>query len=348
MARAISTLCAALVIGLAVTVAACGSRAPAPETVATASPGLLTVKAQLAPDYKAVAAILTNRDIGDARSRIGGVLQSVLVREGQDVHKGQVLALVIDRQLALQAQAGAATVGAAESTAEHARGDLARYQTLYAKGFVAPAQIEALTAGSRAANAQLRAARAQAGALAAANDEGRVLAPANGRVTRLPIPQGAVVLAGDVVVAISTGARVLRIELPEGDAGALKRGQAISMLAEDDGALVRTATVRQIYPAIANGRVTADLDASNLAGDFVGARVRVLVPTGERKTFVVPGKYMVTRYGVDYVRLVRQGGSLDVPVQRGTPIPMSGMPDGVEVLSGLRDGDQILPVGAGP
>jgi multidrug efflux pump subunit AcrA (membrane-fusion protein) len=181
----------------------------------------------------------------------------------------------------------------------------------------------------------------------AASNEGRVVAPADGRVTRAPIPEGAVVLPGDVVVAISTGARVLRLELPEGEAGFLAQGQSISIVGEDEGSPARMAKVRQVYPAIANGRVTADLDAADFSGDFVGARVRVLVPTGERKAFVVPDKYIVTRFGVDYVRLARQGGAIDIPVQRGARIPTPALPNGVEILSGLHDGDQILPPDAG-
>lgn len=106
--------------------------------------------------------------------------------------------------------------------------------------------------------------------------------------------------------------------------------------------------VRQVYPAIENGRVTADLDAAGLDGEFVGARVRVLIPAGEREAVIVPVRYIVTRFGVDYVRLVRDGGVIiDAPVQRGAPLPTDAMPDGVEILSGLNAGDAIAPPEAG-
>jgi RND family efflux transporter MFP subunit len=320
-------------------------QAPAP---APAQAGLLTVQQRNAPDYKMVSAVLTNRDIGDARARIGGTLQRVLVHEGDDVRRGQVLAVVADQSLALQAQSGAASVVAAQAIAERAQNDQRRYQVLYAQGFLSQAGMDQVNASARAAEAQLRAARAQAGAQAAVSDQGRVLAPADGRVTRLPIPQGAVVMPGDVVVAISTGARVLRLELPEADASFLAQGQEIRVLAEaGSGPTPRLARVRQIYPAVANGRVTVDLDASDLQGDFVGARVRVLAPTGQRQAFVIPANYIVTRFGVDYVRLVRSGGVIEAPVQRGASLPLEDMPNGVEILSGLRNGDQILPIGAG-
>jgi multidrug efflux pump subunit AcrA (membrane-fusion protein) len=220
---------------------------------------------------------------------------------------------------------------------------------LFDRGFLAQARLDQVRAETRAAEAQLRAARAQRGALVEANAQGRVLAPADGRVTRAPIPQGAVVMAGEVVVAIATGARVLRLELPEAQARFLAEGQDIRILGANGAGAPALVRVRQVYPAIENGRVVADLDAQNLPGEFVGARVRVLIPAGAREAIVIPARYILTRFGVDYVRLVRAGGRvIDAPVQRGGALPTDALPDGVEVLSGLRPGDAILPPARAP
>ena len=338
-----------LLLVAVVALTACGRpEAPAVRTVPPAVDRLV-VEARQSPDYKTVSAVLTNRDVGDARARIGGTLSRLLVREGDAVRRGQLVAVISDQRLALEAQAGGASVAAAQATAERTRADLGRYQALFNRGFVAQARLDQVQADARAAEAQLRAARAQHGALSEANAQGRVLAPADGRVTRAPIPQGAVVMPGDVVVAIATGAPVLRLELPEADARALTQGQDIRLLGEDEGGatapvLVR---VRQIYPAVENGRVTADLDAQTLPAGFIGARVRVLIPVGERRAIVIPARYIVTRFGVDYVRLERTGGAvIEAPIQRGGAVPSDRMPDGIEILSGLNQGDAILPAPA--
>ncbi len=255
---------------------------------ATAEGPAFSVVETVTPDYRAVAAILTNRDNGDARARIGGKLSRVLVREGDEVRSGQVVAEITDDRVALEAQAGAATVVAAEAEASRARDDLARSERLFAAGAIAPAAIETIRATAKSADARLKAARAQAGAAQALNSQGQVTAPAKGRVTAIPVPQGAVVMAGDVVVAISTGAPVLRIELPEAEAGSLKQGDRIRLLVGEDGEQVQSATIRQVYPAIQDGRVKADLDAPDMPVDLVGARVRVLAPAGERMAIVIP------------------------------------------------------------
>lgn len=88
----------------------------------------------------------------------------------------------------------------------------------------------------------------------------------------------------------------------------------------------------------------ADLDARGLEGGFVGARVRVLIPAGQREAIVIPARYVQTRYGVDYVRLVRADDAvIDAPVQRGSAVPTEAIADGVEILSGLEPGDVIVP-----
>jgi len=42
------------------------------------------------------------------------------------------------------------------------------------------------------------------------------------------------------------------------------------------------------------------------------------------------------------VRLRRDGGMAEVPVQRGQPHPTPQLADGIEILSGLRDGDVLV------
>lgn len=337
--RRVQGLLAALVL-----LGACGRQLPVAHAPSAPPAEQLLIQRAAVPDYKTVSAILTSRDVGDARARIGGTLSRLLVREGDQVRRGQVVAIISDQRLALEAQAGAAGVAAAEAAAERARADQARFQVLFDRGFLAQARMDQINAETRAAEAQLRAARSQGGALSEASAQGRVLAPADGRVTRAPIPQGAVVMPGEVVVAIATGARVLRLELPEGQAQYIQEGQDIRILDGHDGADALSVRVRQVYPAIENGRVMADLDARGLEGGFVGARVRVLIPAGLREAIVIPARYIQTRYGVDYVRLMRaEGAVIDAPVQRGSAVPTEAMADGVEILSGLEPGDVIVP-----
>jgi hypothetical protein len=57
----------------------------------------------------------------------------------------------------------------------------------------------------------------------------------------------------------------------------------------------------------------------------------------------VPGSFIVTRFGIDYAR-VRTSTErvVDVPVQRGRPLPRPDMPDALEILSGLKPDDVLV------
>ncbi|NTU78695.1 MAG: biotin/lipoyl-binding protein, partial [Chloroflexales bacterium] len=51
----------------------------------------LTVAVRTVPDFRMVSAVLTNRDVGDARARIGGRITQILVKEGDKVRAGQTM-----------------------------------------------------------------------------------------------------------------------------------------------------------------------------------------------------------------------------------------------------------------
>ena len=338
-------LIGSLVLATALFAGGCGgAQTDAPKVEQGASPAALTIAERTVPDFRMVSAVLTNRDVGDARARIGGRITQILVKEGEKVRAGQVVAVIGDDRISLEADAAGAAVRAAEATSQQAQQDLQRAERLFSSGAISQAAIDQARSGAKAAEAQLQAARAQAGAARALNSQGQVVAPSTGEVTRIPSPRGAVIMPGEVVVQITTGAPVLRIELPESEAANLKQGESIRFLA-DDSEEPRFATIRQVYPAVSSGRVMADIDASGIDRQLVGGRVRVMAPAGERVAIVIPAAYIDTRYGADDARLSRKGGIvIEVPVQRGSRVPLEDMPDGVEILSGLRAGDVILPV----
>ncbi|MEX6723310.1 efflux RND transporter periplasmic adaptor subunit [Parapedomonas caeni] len=303
----------------------------------------LTVRERLVPDTKVVAATIATKDMAEARARIGGTLVRRLVDEGQRVRRGQLLAVVVDDRLTFETRAYDAQVAAAEAQYANARAEYDRVKPLYEKGWYAKARLDQAEAAAKAAAGALEAARAQKAAAAELGDQGKVFAPEAGLVTAAPVPLGSVVTAGQSIAAIAVDRTVLRIDMPERQAGALKVGLEVGILNGAAAGAVRTGTIEQVYPSVASGRVMADVAVPGLRNDRMGARVRVAVPLGQRKAIVVPRGYVVTRFGVDYVKLlVKSGKTLDVPVQRGAAMTAPGITDGIELLSGVRAGDVLV------
>lgn len=333
-------------MGAALTLAGCGESEPSvrpPQTAPTQ--GRLTLQSQTVADLRPVPATLTTRDMAEARARISGVLINLSVREGDVVRKGQVIGRIKDDRLTLETGAFSAQVAAAAAEAARANADLNRTRHLFDRGVYAKARLEQVEAQAKAANASLTAARAQRDASAEFGQQGVILAPAAGRVLVANVPVGSVVTSGQTLATITAGPMVVRLELPEGQAGALKVGETVQFSAEDLGGTVSEGRISQVYPSVTGGQVVADVSAAGLPQNLVGQRVRAQVKVGARQALVVPRRYIATRFGVDYARLVRADQTIaESPVQT-TAGPSA---DTVEVLAGLRAGDVLTPAGSAP
>jgi RND family efflux transporter MFP subunit len=321
---------------------ACGGKPEAPAT-APARGERLTVAAQTIDAVKPASAVVAPRDLADARARIPGTLAQLYVREGDVVRQGQIVGVVADARLGMETAALGAQVAAVEAEAARARADLSRAQTLFDRGFYAQARLDQARAVSRAADAQVRAARAQRSASAETGAQGRILAPVAGRVLAADVPAGSVVSAGQSVATITAGPLVLRLELPEAQGRNLRTGETVVVSAADlPGA--GAGMIVQVYPASTAGRTTADISVAGLTSDRVGQRIAVKIPLGQRRALVVPRRVVSTRYGIDFIRTVDRAGRVsEAPVQLGGAVGE----DRVEVLSGLSVGDVVIaPEGA--
>lgn len=324
---------------LALAAAGCGKQAPEAAPAQPARGELLVVRESMVPELKPVAAVVTTRDMAEARARIGGTLVRLNVREGDFVRRGQVIGVVSDSRLGFETRAYAAQASAAQAEAVRAQADLGRIRDLYQHGVYAKARLDQAEAAARAARGTLDAARAQTAASAALSGQGAIVAPADGRVLHAEVPAGSVVTPGMSIATLTAGPAVLRAEIPEADARGLRIGQSVPLVSDDTGEALGAAVISQIYPAVTSGQVTADLSAPGLDAGAVGRRMRLRLEAGMRPALVVPRRFVSSRFGVDYVRLrARDGSASDVPVQ------LSSEPrgDGVEVLSGLAPGDVLV------
>jgi RND family efflux transporter MFP subunit len=325
-------------------VAACGGKPASAPKLAPAAGERFTVREQQIADLKPVSASVTTKRMAEARSRIGGTLVRLNVKEGDLVRQGQAIGVVVDQRIGLETRAYDAQVGAAQAEYARAQGDLARTRDLYEHGVYAKARMDQVEAAAKAAAGTLGAARAQRAASAESGAQGAILAPADGRVLQIAVPAGSVVTPGQQIATLTAGEVVVRIEAPEADMHALKLGQSLLVTPDDPAQGAISAVVAQVYPAVTAGRVTADLTAAGLSSQFVGQRVRISLPIGQRQALIVPAWLVFNRYGVDYARvLAKDGSATDAPVQTAP----TGEPAQLEILSGLAPGDVLVAPGAG-
>ncbi len=305
---------------------------------------VFTVQSTRLTDEKAVFATVESRDVVPARARIGGTVASLTVREGDEVAEGQVIGVVADQKLALRIQALDAEINGLKSQLAQAEVDLGRAQALAKGGAVSRQTLDQAATTAQVAASSLKARQAERALAEQQLEEGEVKAPTSGRVLAVPLTAGSVVMPGDVLASVAAKNYVLRLHVPERATNFLKAGQTVRVDGRDLGADgAKFGTVSLVYPRIEDGNVIADADLKGLGDYFVGQRIEVWIPAGERHSFVIPSHLIETRFGIDYVHRRAPDGEIDaIPIQRGRDFPSPEMPDGIEILSGLRAGDVLV------
>lgn len=311
-----------------------------------ADPPTFEVAATEIDDLKSVYATVRSRDLIYARVRTPGTVVALKTDEGDSVGQGQVLALVADPKIALKIKAIDARIVAATSRMETAKVELERSQTLLSQGVSPQSRVDQAQTAYDVASNDLKAAQAERAVAETEIQEGEVLAPTAGRVLKVPVTEGSVVLPGESIATIAANGYLLRLELPERFARFMKVGDPIRLGArglESPEAPLASGRITQVYPELDNGRVIADAEVPDLGSYFVGERVLAWISAGKRQGYVVPRPFVFRRFGIDFVRLARNGsGYADVVVQTGRTVQAPDGQQSVEVLAGVNAGDRLV------
>jgi RND family efflux transporter MFP subunit len=303
----------------------------------------LTVAPRTVADEKAVFATVESISVVPARGRIGGTVVQLNVREGDSVTRGQAIAVIADDKLALQMKSLDAQIQALQAQADQAQIDFTRTEGLVDRGILPRTKLDETRTALNVAENGLRAKTAERAVIQQQFNEGQVLAPVDGRVVKRTVSIGSVVLPGDTVETIAQQNFKLRLRVPERHARFLKAGDKVRVDGAEFGdQAAKFGVIDLVYPQIEDGRVIADATVEGLGEYFVGDRLRVWISGGTRAAFVIPSNYVTTRFGIDYVHLRQGEQTIDAPVQRGRDLPSSELPNGLEILSGIRAGDQLV------
>lgn len=297
-------------------------------------------------DDKAVFATVRSSDKAEARTRLSGTIVKLTVDEGSQVKVGQLIGEIVDKKLKLTMASLDAKLKAATARFDKADKDLKRGQKLKKRGVIASAKLDSLKAAYDIAKNDRDAVVAERSVLTERMQQGSVFAPANGRVLKVHVTKGSVVLAGESLASIAANQYILRLELPERHARFINKGDTVMVGARGLDPVEQAAgpgIISQVYPELQNGRVVADVEIANLGNYFVGERALVRIAADKRQAIVIPGGYSFKRYGLDYVKLAQKDGKpLEVVVQLGELVLLGKGKGGVEVLAGLRPGDRLV------
>ncbi len=300
--------------------------------------GSLTLAQTELTEWKAVYGRVEAQETVPARARIGGIVETLSVSEGDLVATGQEIAVVRDEKIAFQIAALDAQLDALRAQLETAQTELERGQALVERGVATVQRLDQLRTTVDVVHGQIASTEAERAIAVQRGTEGQVFAPDDGRVLTVPATRGGVILAGEPVATIGGGGFFLRLAIPERHAATLQEGAAIRISA---GGAESSGTIAKIYPQIENGRVIADVEVADLDTAFVNARVLVQLPVGERSALLVPQAAVSTRSGIDFISVQEGSEAVERTVVLGEPVSRDGS-DFVEVLTELMPGDVVI------
>jgi RND family efflux transporter MFP subunit len=262
--------------------------------------------------------------------KAGGRIAQILVKVGDTVKAGQLLAALDSSEASAQLRAAEAQVRAAEAQLNLATDSERRTAVMVQSGSAAEASGVQTQQQKALASAQLDASRAQVALGRVSIGNHRLAAPFAGSVTRAPDGVGGVVGPGTPLFEVVDLSQLkLKGTLGEHDASLVTTGDKLSIETEH-GSVEGTisAVLGSVDPATRRVRVEATIENKDgvlRAGSFVRARVagkegipvlklshEVLRPGAQDEIFVVRGGTLASRrivyaVGPDGELLVRRG-----------------------------------------
>lgn len=278
-------------------------------------------------------------------SRASGVVDRLLVRVGESVRKGQLLAELSASELSARRDQAAAALASAEASRRFSEADLTRKRRLAAEGLLAASDLDLAVRAYAAADAQV--AEARAGLASAETQLGyvRIHAPIDGVVVSISTQEGETVAASFAAPTFVTLLDLERLEVrayvDETDVGRIAAGQSAVFLVDtypgreiegrvesvDPGAEIRDNVVN--YVTVVRFERPKDL----VLRPEMTATVRIALEAREN-VLTVPRRAVRREGGRPFVwlasgerRFVTTGASDDTTW---------------EIRSGLRDGDEVL------
>ncbi|MRG97584.1 efflux RND transporter periplasmic adaptor subunit [Polyangium spumosum] len=187
-------------------------------------------KATYRPTRRFVGTLAPWQEANVGPQLVAAYVETVLVRPGDIVKRGQVLATLDCRNASAGSQAVAMQARALDKQQRAIASEAARLETLVEQGFVSKNEGEQKAAQSAAAAAQLKALRAELAGKALAVNDCVLKAPFDGEITRRAIDPGTFVRPGTPLVSMVDRAIVrVTADVPEVDFAAVTPGAEVKL-----------------------------------------------------------------------------------------------------------------------
>lgn len=281
-------------------------------------------------------------------AQVAGQVVELRVKVGDKVKAGQVL-LRIDPRAAEQALSSSQSqVAEAQAGLSLAQRNLERNRALYGQKFIGKAALDQTETEFKAAQARLAALQANAGQANTAKTFTVISAPYAGVIATSTIEVGDMATPGRALLTMfdPTAMRVLAT-LSESSLRQIKLENPASVAITGNKEMLKSKQITLLPVADSHTHSRRlRLELGDAAGLMPGQFARAHFVTGSERKLAIPEAALLRRSEVNAVYVKMPNGSMQLRQVRIGPISADGW---IEVLAGLRDGEQIAldPVKAG-
>lgn len=278
------------------------------------------------------------------KSKIGGNVEQVTVREGQDVRQGDVIARVDTRNLQAQYDREMASVEKARADLNLAELNRDKNRAMLQQRYISQNTYESTESAYAGAVASLKLAEAQ-GRLAKIDlDDAVIRAPFDGTVARRLVQPGEKVSTdSSIVTLVDLRQMLLEAALPAADIPLVKEGQKVRFNVGGFGAREFRGEVQRINPMAADGSraimiyvAVANADRALKGGMFATGEVTLQATD---PVLAVPQSAVREQAGETFVYALADGKIARKPVKLGPTVKGDSY---AEVRAGLAPGDQVI------
>ena len=282
-------------------------------------------------------------------SRLLARVMEVNLKAGQPVRTGDVLVRLDDTDLKAKLQQARAAAASIEAVRAQTAVEEKRYAQLLQSKAVSRQQYEQAAVALQSAEADSRRAQETVSEVQATLDWATIRSPIDGTIIDKKVDVGDMVTPGQMLVTLFDPQRMqLVASVRESLTHQLKEGQNIKVQIERLEKQC-SGTISEIVPEAQSNSRTFQVKVTGPCppGIYSGMFGRILIPLGEEEVLVIPGRAVQHVGQLQLVDVVQDDRVARRSIRTGRRLAAD-----VEVLSGLREGEQVVvptspPHGAG-
>ena len=336
------------------------SAAQVPAVLELAAADVLRVQTLELVQSLAIAGPLRASNSAFVKARVAGELQGLVLREGDRVSAGQVVARIDATESQARVRQAQQQAEAARAQVDIARRSFDNNRSLVDQGFISKTALDTSAASLAAAEASFRAAQAGADLANKSLEDTVLRAPMAGVVAqRLAQPGERLAVDTRILEIVDLSRLELEASLSPADSLLVQPGQE-AVLSIEGASQTLSAKVLRVNPsAVAGSRaVLAYLAVQSNPGLRQGLFAQGRLSIGKLQVLAIPLAAVRTDKPLPYVLLIQDGAVVHQTVELGargeqadqTMVGIKGLPERAVILSGTlgsqRAGTRVkLPLG---